>query len=65
MTFQRVNIVLEWSKGQARGHPKCQNMELVLLKSKPGKAETGRTAKLQDLQYWRMCVCSLVDDLSV
>ena len=27
--FQPVNIELEWSKGQARGHPKCQNMELV------------------------------------
>ena len=48
MTFQRVNIVLGWSKGQARGHPKYQNMESVCYKAgrvkpRPGESQNCKT----------------------
>lgn len=48
MTFQRVKIVLGWSKGQARGHPKYQNMESVCYKAgrvkpRPGESQNCKT----------------------
>jgi hypothetical protein len=58
MTFQRVNIV-GVVKRTSTGPSQAPKHGIGLLKSRSGKAETGRTAKLQDLEW--SCMRVLAD----